>query len=219
MKEEKKAPELAGDVIAEIKLGGVKLDILRSITATVAQFHDKHGTRTLTAAQVRTAYRALTADHRDGVDLKKAQAVIVGHLQQMWYETVDAPLPAFCVEAQDQRLKEAKESEVTMSTTSNGNGGTKPAKEKRATVGALIRGELQRNFSDEVIIKNIHEKFPKSKAGKADIAYYRSQLRNEGLIPKFVRAAKTATVKKTSGKKTGTKKKAGGKKKGGAASK
>jgi hypothetical protein len=204
---ETKEPELAGDVVKELKVGGVKLELRRSLNATVGQFHNVHGTRSLTAAQIRTAYRALTADHRDEVDLKKAKDVVVGHMQQEWFHHAGKAIPAYSITAQEQRVKDAKESE--MSATTETNGTTKPKKEKRATVGGLIRSELARNFSDEVILKNIGEKFPESKATTKDIAYYRSKMRNEGLLPKYVRPkaekkekpAKVAKAKKAKGKK------------------
>jgi hypothetical protein len=204
MAKEPKERELAGDVIHELKVGGVRFELRRSLNTTVAQFNDMHGNRKLNADQIRTAYRALTGDHRDEVDPKKARSVVISNLEQEWYKHAGKPIPAVCVRNHEQRVKDAKESE--MSPTTEKNGTAKPAKEKRATVGGLIRSDLARNFSDEAILKGIGEKFPKSKATSKDIAYYRSKMRNEGLLPKYVRPKaekkeKVAKAKKARGKK------------------
>jgi hypothetical protein len=70
---------------------------------------------------------------------------------------------------------------------------TKPAKEPRETISALVRSEFESNpdVSNAELVDLVTKQFPDSKFNPVHASYYRNRLRADGMdIPRAVRQKK-----------------------------
>ena len=158
----------------------------------------------MTQRQVIIAYEQIAdANVPPGASMKETREVVVGDIQNRWYQTAGVALPPRVEQSQAQRLEETKMAKAKKDTTE------KAAKEPRITVKSIVTNGLLAGHSDEQIAESIVEQCPDTAAAKAPnthIAYYRSMLVKAGELEKQPRKSRAAAEEKPAKAKAKAKK-------------
>lgn len=176
-----------GEVIDHIMYENVVVKIYRGLTRTYNASCD------LSRKEIMIAYKCITGEYaRPDASFYSVQAVVLGEIQNRWYEATGQPLPPRVEANQAQRLEDAKMAKKTSSAETAT--ATKEAKEPRISIKSVITGGLLAGKSDEAIAEELTEMFPGKAAAKnpaQHISYYRSALVKDGQLEKQPRKTKT----------------------------
>jgi hypothetical protein len=182
------------DQIGKIKLGAVEFAIFRGQSYTINEMQSRM-TDNLTEA-----YRSLTKDRREFIPRELLERVIGSALIDAWYEfTPDREPRPEGTERRAEIVKTAKDVDTSVVVETGKKG------KARETVASVIREGLRRKMDTDVILKEVKARFPDSKAGPRDVAYYRHKLKHE--VDSKEAAAKRMEYEKGRRTKTGRKKK------------
>jgi hypothetical protein len=168
--------------VGKVQFGDIVMTMRRDRARTLSEVD------ALSAPQVMIAYEAALEESEHEfhpATVESARDVVKGALQIKWLEFYERPLSARLVLQQEDRIKEAATS-LIFKVVEHNPLSTAPIKQKKRTgpkmKDIMITGLLN-GTPDVDIIADIHQQIPGSKAGKADVAYYKSKLRKEGLLP------------------------------------
>jgi hypothetical protein len=142
--------------------------------------------------QIVQAYKFLSGDERLDFSMARARAVVLGEVQNAWYEVNGYDIPQQVVSNQERRLREA----LVAKKDEKEEGGTKAAKELRVTVKSIIEAGLRAGTPNEKILADVKKVFPNGKADDTHIRYYRHFLVKAGELEKLPRATKPKAEKK-----------------------
>lgn len=167
-------------------IGDVHVTIYSGLLYTMQEVEKELGQK-----EVILAYRYLSGDERLDFSFYKAKKVVLGEIQNVWYEVNGLDVPQKVASQQEQRLREAivakKEEEGTKE---------KASKEPRITIKSICETGLLAGKSEEQILKEVKAKFPDSKADASHVRYYRHFLVKDGKLEKLPRATKPKAEKK-----------------------
>lgn len=138
------------------------------------------------------AYVFLSGDERLNFSMARARAVVLGEVQNAWYEVNGYDVPQKVASQQEQRLREA----LVATKEKEAEAGEKKAKEPRVTVKSIIEAGLRAGTPNEKILADVKKVFPNGKADDTHIRYYRHFLVKAGELEKLPRATKPKAEKK-----------------------
>lgn len=138
------------------------------------------------------AYVFLSGDERLDFSMRRARAVVLGEVQNAWYEVNGLDVPQKVASQQEQRLREALVAKKEEAEAA----GEKKAKEPRVTVKSIIEAGLRAGTPNEKILADVKKVFPNGKADDSHIRYYRHFLVKAGELEKLPRATKPKAEKK-----------------------
>lgn len=141
--------------------------------------------------QIVLAYKFLSGDERLDFSMRKARQVVLGEVQNAWYEANGKDIPQSVMSQQEHRLREA----LVAKKEEAAEGGEKAAKEPRVTVKSIIEAGLRAGTANEKILADVKKQFPNGKADDSHIRYYRHFLVKNGELEKLPRQTKTKAEK------------------------
>lgn len=146
------------DRLETIAVGRVKIALYRSLALTLEE-----AKRRLDWQDMLQRYREISKDERLLVSTYRVQNCVIGWIQLQWYELMEElegqAIPPRVIAQQEQRLREAVVAEATETQEK-----TKPAKEKKPRIRAIIEQGLLSGKSDEEMLAEIKQYHPDAKA-------------------------------------------------------
>lgn len=194
LKERRKAeggvPNLR-EQIGKAVIGGSEFAIFRGLTYTLNEVKAR------TTDVLLACYQKMTGDKRAYVDRRRLEEIVGGEVQIKWYElSPDRDGPSRRVlDNHERRKAEALETDTTKVVERGKSSGT---------VASVIREGLRRGFDTEQILKEVRTRFPDSRAGSRDVAYYRHQLKKRAAEKDDLARRGKAYTKKGYKKRKGT---------------
>lgn len=142
--------------------------------------------------QVILGYRFLSGDERLDFNMNRARSVVLGEVQNAWYEANGYDIPPQVMSNQEQRLREAIVAKKEAAAAEGGEkqAKEKQAKEKRVTVKSIAETGLLAGKSEDDILAEIKANFPGGKADITHVRYYRHFLVKDGQLEKLPRKPK-----------------------------
>lgn len=186
-----KVPDLRHAVSYHSIGEGVHVTIYTGLMYTMEQAEKELGQK-----EIILAYRYLSGDERLDFSFNRAKKVVLGEIQNAWYEVNGQDVPQRVASQQEQRLREA----IMAKKEEEGQAKEKAPKEPRVTIKSICETGLLAGKSEEQILKEVKAKFPDSKADASHVRYYRHFLVKEGKLEKLPRATKPKAEKKEGGK-------------------
>jgi hypothetical protein len=150
--------------------------------------------RELGPKQIVQAYKFLSGDERLDFSMIAARDVVLGEVQNAWYEVNGKDIPQSVMSNQERRLREAMM--ATKAKDEAATGSDKKVKEPRVTVKSIIEAGLRAGTANEKILADVKKQFPNGKADDTHIRYYRHFLVKAGELEKLPRATKPKAEKK-----------------------
>ena len=151
----------------------------------------KEAEQELSKKDIVKAYRYLSGDERLDFSMARATKVVLGEVQNAWYEANGKDIPPEVMSNQERRLQEA----LVAKKDEAAEGGEKKAKEPRVTVKSIIEAGLRAGKEEEAIVKEVKKAFPDGKADASHVRYYRHFLVKAGELEKLPRKTKPKAEK------------------------
>ncbi len=154
--------------IGKATVGGVEFALFRGLTYTLNEV------KTRLTDELMRAFNNHTGEARQFVDRRDLERVVGGELQLAWYEVSPDR------DGASDRVKAQQVQAVLDALKKDPNEIVETGKRKAGeTVAAVIREGLRRSMSTEEILAEVRARFPDSKAGTRDVAYYKYQLKKK----------------------------------------
>ena len=178
-------PELHNAVSLHSIGPDVRVTIYSGLVYTLQEAEKELGQK-----EVIRAYRFLSGDERLDFSFDKAKLVVLGEVQNAWYENNGYDIPHPVMSNQELRLQEA-----LVAKKAEDQATEKAPKEKRLTVKSICETGLLAGKPEEEILAEVKKNFPEGKADMSHVRYYRHFLVKEGKLEKQPRAKKEKAEK------------------------
>lgn len=188
-------PSRSSDTVPDFKsaisvhsIGEVEVIIYSGLMHTLEVAEKELGSK-----EIVQAYKFLSGDPRLDFSMRAARVVVLGEVQNAWYEANGKDIPQSVMSNQEQRLREALVAKKAEDTAASGE--KTKTKEPRVTVKSIIEAGLRAGTPNEDILKAVKKEFPNGKADDTHVRYYRHFLVKKGELAKLPRVTKPKAEK------------------------